>query len=122
MIFGQLEVEDLFEGVGTSSTVKVRWVLNVKKIVTGKDYTCAITENGTAKCWGNIPLEKVREISDVASLSIGRLHAFVLLKNGTVKFWEDNNYGQLENESFFYSTSPIGIKEFSNVIAISTGD
>jgi hypothetical protein len=31
MIFGQLEVEDLFEGVGTSSTVKVRWVLNVKK-------------------------------------------------------------------------------------------
>jgi hypothetical protein len=91
-------------------------------MVTGKDYACAITENGTAKCWGNIPLEKVREISDVASLSIGRLHAFVLLKNGTVKFGRIIIMDSWRMKVFFYSTSPIGIKEFSNVIAISTGD
>jgi len=121
--FGQLGVEGSFEGVGTSSPVKVRGVSNVKQVVTGRGYTCAITENGTAKCWGGtLTLEKVREISGVTSVSIGGSHACALVKDGTVKCWGSNYYGQLGNESVLDSTSPIGVEGLSNVIAISAGD
>lgn len=79
-------------------------------IAAGDNLSCALLQNGTAKCWGrnsegqlgNGSLESspvpvpVSGISAIGALAAGKLeHACALTSAGAVKCWGSNSFGQL---------------------------
>lgn len=90
-----------------------------KEIVAGDYHTCAMLDDGTAKCWGvnsdgrlgigdaenrgdhrnemgnNLPPIALGTGRTAKALSAGARHTCALLDDGTVKCWGDNSHGQL---------------------------
>lgn len=83
----------------------------------GGDFSCAIVNDGTVRCWGlassgRLGYGNVTDIGDTEtpasagavdlgpgrtarSIATGKLHACAILDNGTVRCWGDNLFGQL---------------------------
>ncbi len=93
-------------------------VKNVKRLVAGGGFMCALTGYGTVYCWGDNSTgqmgngltgpgttiaDVVRSpegpgpLSGVASLSAGQSHACALLSDRHVVCWGSNSHGQLGN-------------------------
>ena len=99
--------------------------------------TCALTNSGAAKCWGdnyygalgngsmanssNVPVD-VHGISAAVSLSVGDSFACATLSTGALQCWGYNDRGQLGNNQTVNSRIPVGVSELSSgVAAVTTG-
>jgi alpha-tubulin suppressor-like RCC1 family protein len=106
-------------------------------ISTGTYYTCALTELGGVKCWGDnslgqlgdgtnterhIPVDAFGLTMGVTAISAGANHACALIDWGGMECWGDNSTGQLGDGTFASSNTPVDVVGISfGTRAISTG-
>ena len=99
--------------------------------------TCAITDEGGIKCWGNnmygqlgdgstttayTPVDVVELTSGVIDVGGGYGHTCALTSAGEVKCWGNNMYGQLGDSTTTNHKTPAEVSELSNgAFAISSG-
>ena len=92
----------------------------VQAVVAGYQVSCALTDTGGVKCWGNgtaVPSDVSGLSSGVEEISGGEDHFCVLMDTGGVKCWGDNDYGQLGDGStdYSYHSEPV------DVVGLSSG-
>ena len=105
------ETTDVLETGGSGSSS----VYANNKVSAGYKHTCAILDNGEAKCWGrdnygqlgdggstntdtNAPSSTVINLGSgrtAVAVSAGAHHACAILDNGDLKCWGSDDYGQL---------------------------
>lgn len=108
-------------------------------ISTGDAHTCALTDDGGVKCWGNNdigqlgigttiessnrPLDVSGLDKDVIAISAGYKHTCALIKTGKVSCWGWNMTGQLGIDSAdIISNIPVDVVGLDDdVIAIGSG-
>jgi alpha-tubulin suppressor-like RCC1 family protein len=110
----------------------------VQAIAAGNDHTCALTTDGSVKCWGYnyhgqlgdgtntdrlTPVEVNGLGSGVRAIATGGLHTCALTTGGGVKCWGHNWYGQLGDGTNEYSLTPVEVSRLgSGVQAIDAGE
>jgi alpha-tubulin suppressor-like RCC1 family protein len=109
----------------------------VSAIAAGKYHTCALTDGGGVKCWGDneygqlgdgttddrlTPVDVSGLASGVSAIAVGVVHTCALISSGDVKCWGDNYYGQLGDGTTEYRTTPVEVSEMSSAVsAIAAG-
>jgi alpha-tubulin suppressor-like RCC1 family protein len=93
-------------------------------VAAGGLHTCAVTAGGGVKCWGlndngqlgngsnlssGIPVDVPDLPSGVAAIAAGGLHTCAVTVGGGVKCWGWNDYGQLGNDTFTSSNTPVDV-------------
>jgi alpha-tubulin suppressor-like RCC1 family protein len=104
----------------------------------GAAHTCAVINDGTARCWGynsqgqlgngslaiNSPVPvTVTGLSGVVQLATGYYHSCALLGDGTVHCWGLNSAGQLGDGTNTKSMTPVlvsGLKDARSIAASNT--
>jgi alpha-tubulin suppressor-like RCC1 family protein len=116
---------------------------DVKAVSAGNLSSAALLDNGTVMTWGNNTFGQLGDgsttnsdvpvalsgLSNVAQISAGgnsskNGHMLALLTNGTIMAWGDNSSGQLGNDTYTSSSTPVvvgGSDPLSNVKAVSAG-
>jgi alpha-tubulin suppressor-like RCC1 family protein len=131
----------LGDGTGTNSPIPVNVVgleSGVKAISTGYSHTCALTQAGGVKCWGDNrwgqlgdgttsgkfkPTDVIGLATGVSVISAGDLHTCALMQAGGVKCWGDNGHGQLGDGTTTERLSPVDVIGLSSgVSSISGGE
>jgi len=108
----------------------------VVAVAAGGEHTCALTDGGAVKCWGNNdygqlgdgtlwfrtkPTDVVGLGSGVAAVSAGMRHTCALMSSGGVKCWGDNRHGQLGDGTLGYCTTPESVVSAeTNWVAVVT--
>lgn len=113
-------------------------LVNLKTIDAGERHTCAITQAGGLKCWGEnyhgelgngnttrqpSPVDVPDLTSGVSQVDLGSDHTCALLDNGILKCWGGNWAGQLgegTNSNQYAPTDVIGLQ--APVSAFSAGN
>jgi alpha-tubulin suppressor-like RCC1 family protein len=120
-----------------SSPVSVVGLSNVKKIASGGSFTCAATEDGSAKCWGanifgrlglnsaiamsTVPTNVIG-ISNVIDIAAGAAHACAINSSGDVYCWGDNTYGQTSDLITHTVSAPIKVNGLpAKAASVATG-
>lgn len=109
----------------------------VKGVDVGISHACAVTIEGTVKCWGSNeygqlgdstkinssnPVDVVNLSEEVISVSAGQSHTCALTISGGVKCWGENLYGQLGDGSVDGSLTPVDVVGLqSGVTSLSAG-
>jgi alpha-tubulin suppressor-like RCC1 family protein len=108
----------------------------ISAVAAGGNHTCALTEAGTAKCWGSgyagqlgdgsyswsspAPVD-VLGLSGALTLTAGTAHSCAVTVDG-VRCWGDNFYGQLGNGTLSASSTPVAVNGLeAGVTAVTTG-
>ena len=116
----------------------IRMGSGVTAVSAGREFTCALTNTGEVRCWGNnnsgqlgngtttdsyVPVDLVGLLSGINAISAGSSHTCAITNTGGVKCWGINSYGQLGNGTNSYdSLFPIYVIGLtSGVTAISAG-
>ena len=123
---------------------------NIVSITPGREHTCALLEDKTARCWGNnqrgqlgnggvntapIPnpvtvLESAggEALGDIKSISVGSNYTCALLEDKTAKCWGSNAQGQLGSDGTSQRrTIPVPVIDtdtaapLANIMSISLG-
>ena len=118
------------------STLSVQ-ELNFNGISAGGANTCALTTDGSVKCWGetgfgqpgdptyfwsSVPTSVAGLASGNRMVSAGGYHACVLTSGGGVKCWGDNDYGQLGDGTTDWGYYPVDVANLtSGIQAIVAG-
>ena len=120
-----------------SSPQTVSGISSAVAISAGGNNGCALLSNGAVKCWGtntegelgigstggqsNSPTGVSGLSSGVKAIATGWYHSCAVLNTGAVKCWGWNPYGQLGNNTFTSSDSPVDVSGITNAVAISAG-
>ena len=101
----------------------------IEKVSVGHEYTCAVTDSGTVKCWGGgdngrlgnggtsrktSPVDVVIDsggdlLNDIASMGAGNQHICAVTLDGTVKCWGKGNNGRLGHGATDDSSYPVDV-------------
>ena len=108
----------------------------VRGISTGASHSCAVTDAGGVKCWGDrlsgqfgassplgsakTPID-VPAIVDAVGVTSGGYHACAWTRSGAVQCWGNNSYGQLGDDSKTSSPTPVSAKGLTDVVLLSAG-
>ncbi len=104
----------------------------VATVVAGFRSTCAVMEDGEARCWGR-PLPQSDPEPDVtprtvpglegsvAAIAGGVFHFCALMKDATVRCWGFNEYGELGDGTTTEREAPVPVPGLGGVLAISAG-
>lgn len=102
----------------------------------GVYHSCALTDAGAVKCWGNnasgqlgdgtvvnrlTPVTVTGLPSGVTALAIGAEHSCALNSNGAVFCWGKNTSGQLGDGTTIGRNFPGAVLNISGVVAIAAG-
>jgi alpha-tubulin suppressor-like RCC1 family protein len=112
-------------------------ISGITTVHAGTVHTCAVTNAGALKCWGNgwagqigdgftedrlVPTDVVGLGSGTAAVSAGA-HTCALTTAGGAKCWGDNDHGQLGDGTTMQRHTPVDVVGLtSGVAAISVGD
>ena len=108
--------------------VSIERIVRFQSIDTGEFHTCALTINGSVKCWGKGVLGNGSEdytptpvpvdvhtsfanqdpLSNIAAISVGGNHTCALTTSDSVKCWGYGSYGGLGN-GISHSTTPMDV-------------
>src|SRR6266540_1013484 len=114
----------------------------------GDYHTCALLQNGAARCWGlnstgqlgdgsttnSATPVAVSGITTATVVSSGYFHTCAVLQDGTVRCWGDNTYGQLGDgttiippavrggPSTAHSATPVTVSGISTAVTVSAAD
>jgi alpha-tubulin suppressor-like RCC1 family protein len=108
----------------------------VNALAVGIGYTCALTTDGGAKCWGGnwygqlgdgtitnspIPLDVSGLASGVSAITAGEYHTCALTTIGGLKCWGGNFEGQLgDGTSSNYKTTPVDVSGMTGGVSTLT--
>lgn len=111
----------------------------------GGRHSCALLADGTVWCWGEnlwyqlgpkAPPSQVCDVGEsipcspnpvpvglrnVVAIATGGAHSCALMMDGTVWCWGANDWGQLGNGTFSFSSPPLKVNGLRNVTAIAAG-
>lgn len=143
--WGENSSGKLGDGTSTNRTAPVQvsgLTSGMMAIATGADQACALTDQGTVKCWGGnsqgqlgltpgspissmIPVDadssNLTSISSITS-SLYNAHNCVITSSGAAKCWGWNNQGQLGNNTTTKSGSAVQVTDLtSGIIDITAG-
>jgi alpha-tubulin suppressor-like RCC1 family protein len=116
--------------------VAVSGLVNAIAVSVGKYHSCAVTESGSAYCWGkndngqlgngstsysqSTPV-LVSGLSNVVAVSAGGWHSCARTDSGQVLCWGDNTDGQLGDGSTSNRNTPVAVSNLSNVVQLTAG-
>lgn len=96
--------------------------------------TCALTNEGSVKCWGDTSYDSVPGSSDIPvnidglpndiiAISVGGNHSCALGGSGRVMCWGKNNYGQLGDNTNVTRLFPVvSLQAFSPIMGIASAE
>ena len=138
--WGYNEYGQLGEGAPTYRLTPVDVVglsSGVAAVSAGGGHTCALTDSGIVKCWGDngygelgdgttnnssAPVDVVDLGSGVAAVVVGSGHTCALTAAGGVKCWGGNHNGQLGDGTTDHSSRPVDVVGLdSGVISVAAG-
>lgn len=102
----------------SASPVPVAGLTDTKVLALGKSFSCALSDGGAVRCWGDRPgdLSTTPTLvpalvlpSGVIDLKAGPYHVCALLSGGSVKCWGNNANGELGNNSTSSSGTPVDV-------------
>jgi alpha-tubulin suppressor-like RCC1 family protein len=108
----------------------------VVAIAAGAGHTCAATSGAGVLCWGNggsgqlgngdtasssVPVVVSGLTESGTALSAGSAHSCALTAAGGVRCWGSNTSGQLGNNAFANSATPVVVGAASSVTALNSG-
>jgi trimeric autotransporter adhesin len=108
----------------------------VVAITAGAFHTCAVTEGGAVKCWGDdergqlgngttgefhTPVDVVGLSSGVKAVAAGIEHTCALTETGGVRCWGLDSSGQLGDGGTANSDTPVAVSGLTGASAITTG-
>jgi alpha-tubulin suppressor-like RCC1 family protein len=122
-----------------TSPVDVVGLSNAATAITaGYGHTCALTDTGGAKCWGQntngqlgdgstaqriSPVDVVGLTSGVGAIAVGYYHTCALTSGGGVRCWGRNTNGQLGDGTTIQRTHPVDVVGLSSgMSAITAGN
>ena len=133
--FGELGDGNYF--VSSHTPVDVLALSDVTAIAAGSGHTCALTDAGGVKCWGDneygqLGIDHVTPYSDtpvnvtsldsgVAAIAAGGIHTCALIKGGGVKCWGYNHHGQLGDGTYTQRDTPTTVHESTGFKAVAAG-
>jgi alpha-tubulin suppressor-like RCC1 family protein len=140
--WGRNDVGELGNGtVSSGSTAKdvVGLLDPIKKVTAGFNHTCAVTDLGTVKCWGQnnynvlgntsisgfsaTPMDVLNLNSLAKNIDTATTHTCILTNSRDVKCWGFGNYGALGNSNGTTSLTPVDVAGLGeNVQKVATGD
>ncbi|MEW5945836.1 MAG: S8 family serine peptidase [bacterium] len=126
------------DGASTTKAMLIRAgnVNNESRLSAGYYHTCALTNDGSVKCWGynyfgqlgdgttttyNPTPVSVTGMSGAVAVSGGSVHTCALINDGSVKCWGDNYYGQLGDGTTIDKLTPVSVTGMSGAVAVSGG-
>jgi alpha-tubulin suppressor-like RCC1 family protein len=110
--------------------------LTALKVVVGGDFSCAIFDNGKARCWGrndygqlgqgtkannSTPNVDVALVSSAVDIEAGSHHACAKTNSGSVYCWGYNAFGQIGDQTNVDRSTPYLLPNLSNVLDIGLG-
>lgn len=116
--------------------VTVPGLTDVVAVSAGGYHTCAVVEDGTARCWGrndfgqlgngtttasNVPVV-VSDLIGAAAVSVGGYHTCALLADGTARCWGLNWAGQLGDGTNTDSNVPAAVSDLAGAEDISSAN
>jgi hypothetical protein len=107
----------------------------VVSLAAGLNFTCALMDGGTVKCWGkddfgelgdgkNVDVPQpvdVIGLSDVRSIATGCKHACAVTNAGNVKCWGWNEHGQLGDGTRTNRSNIVDAKGVTNATFVTAG-
>lgn len=104
-------------------------------IAAGNSHTCALSNDGTVRCWGDnaraqlgngstSPIEGTSTVLDVTNaveVAAGVSHACALLGDGTVRCWGYNNTQQLGDRTTSTRDRAVPVVELDDVVQLRAG-
>lgn len=141
--WGSNESHQLGVDLGWSSRslvpVTVPDLTGVVAVATGGSHTCALRDDTTVRCWGDIQFGQVGNgatgsfddsistptpvpgLSGVVQLDAGWNHTCARIDDGTVRCWGDNRAGQAGNGTTDAATTPVGVLGLVDAVDLTVG-